>query len=118
MAAVCGGEVLRDVPFETCLLYTSGTLVVRGAAPQPPRPAEPAPAPAPEDQYAALQRQLRQANDAKMCIRDSGQPAAPDLGEGMVPVRQLVPQMVSGITSNDLKSLKAYLCLLYTSRCV
>ena len=41
-----------------------GTLVVRGAAPQPPRPAEPAPAPAPEDQYAALQRQLRQANDA------------------------------------------------------
>ena len=42
----------------------TGTLVVRGAAPQPPRPAEPAPAPAPEDQYAALQRQLRQANDA------------------------------------------------------
>ena len=40
------------------------TLVVRGAAPQPPRPAEPAPAPAPEDQYAALQRQLRQANGA------------------------------------------------------
>ncbi len=40
------------------------TLVVRGAAPQPPRPAEPAPAPASEDQYAALQRQLRQANDA------------------------------------------------------
>ncbi|HRM75451.1 MAG TPA: AarF/UbiB family protein, partial [Paracoccus sp. (in: a-proteobacteria)] len=28
----------------------TGTLVVRGAAPQPPRPAEPAPAPAPEDQ--------------------------------------------------------------------
>ena len=42
----------------------TGTLVVRGAAPQPPRPAEPAPAPAPEDQYASLQRQLRQANDA------------------------------------------------------
>ena len=42
----------------------TGTLVVRGAAPQPPRPAEPAPAPAPEDQYTALQRQLRQANDA------------------------------------------------------
>ena len=40
------------------------TLVVRGAAPQPPRPAEPAPAPAPEDQYAALRRQLRQVNDA------------------------------------------------------
>ncbi len=39
-------------------------LVVRGAAPQPPKPAEPAPAPAQEDQYAALQRQLRQANDA------------------------------------------------------
>ena len=38
-----------------------------------------------------------------------GQTAAPDLGEGMVPVRQLVTQMVSGITSNDLKSLKAYL---------
>ena len=44
--------------------YRTDTLVVRGAAPQPPRPAEPAPAPAPEDQYAALQRQLRQANDA------------------------------------------------------
>ena len=42
----------------------TGTLGVGGAAPQPPRPAEPAPAPAPEDQYAALQRQLRQANDA------------------------------------------------------
>ena len=40
------------------------TLVVRGAAPQPPRPAEPTPAPAPEDQYAAPQRPLRQANDA------------------------------------------------------
>ena len=38
-----------------------------------------------------------------------GQTAAPDLSEGMVPVRQLVTQMVSGITSNDLKSLKAYL---------
>ena len=38
-----------------------------------------------------------------------GQPADPDLGEGMVPVRQLVTQMVSGITSNDLKSLKTYL---------
>ena len=42
----------------------TGTLVVRGAAPQPPKPAEPAPAPAPEDQYAALQRQLRQVNEA------------------------------------------------------
>ena len=30
-------------------------------------------------------------------------------GEGMVPVRQLITQMVAGITSNDLKSLKAYL---------
>ena len=29
--------------------------------------------------------------------------------EGMVPVRQLITQMVAGITSNDLKSLKAYL---------
>ena len=29
--------------------------------------------------------------------------------EGMVPVRQLVTQMVAGITSNDLKSLKSYL---------
>lgn len=27
----------------------------------------------------------------------------------MVPVRQLITQMVAGITSNDLKSLKAYL---------
>ena len=31
------------------------------------------------------------------------------LEEGMVPVRQLITQMVAGITSNDLKSLKAYL---------
>lgn len=37
-----------------------------------------------------------------------GQPAAPDLGEGMVWC-QLVTQMVSGITSNDLKSLKTCL---------
>ncbi len=51
----------------------TGTLVVRGAAPQPPRPAEPAPAPAPEDQYAALQRQLRQANDAIPDPGDDGQ---------------------------------------------
>ena len=29
--------------------------------------------------------------------------------EGMVPVRQLISQMVSGITTNDLKSLKQYL---------
>ena len=29
--------------------------------------------------------------------------------EGMVPVRQLLSQMVSGITTNDLKSLKQYL---------
>ena len=37
------------------------------------------------------------------------QTVSTDLGEGMVPVRQLITQMVSGITSNDLKSLKAYL---------
>ena len=37
-------------------------LVVRGAAPQPPKQPEPQPAPA--DQYAALLQQLRQANDA------------------------------------------------------
>ena len=30
-------------------------------------------------------------------------------GEGMVPVRQIITQMVAGITSNDLKSLKTYL---------
>ena len=35
--------------------------------------------------------------------------ASADLGEGMVPVRHLITQMVSGITSNDLKSLKSYL---------
>ena len=29
--------------------------------------------------------------------------------EEMIPVRQLITQMVSGVTSNDLKSLKAYL---------
>ena len=38
-----------------------------------------------------------------------GQGTTTDLGEGMVPVRQLITQMVSGITSNDLKSLKTYL---------
>ena len=44
----------------------TGTLVVRGAAPQPPEPEAPAPAPAaaPDDPYAALQQQLRRANDA------------------------------------------------------
>ena len=42
----------------------TATLVVRGAAPQPPKQPEPKPAPEPADQYAALLRQLRQANDA------------------------------------------------------
>ena len=42
----------------------TNTLVVRGAAPQPPKKVEPKPEPAPADQYAALQQQLRQANDA------------------------------------------------------
>ena len=45
----------------------TGTLVVRGAAPQPPRP-EPKPKPkkpaSPADEYAALLQQLHQANDA------------------------------------------------------
>ncbi len=45
----------------------TGTLVVRGAAPQPKKPA-PAPAPKPqpaaEDEYAALLRQLQEVNDA------------------------------------------------------
>ena len=43
------------------------TLVVRGAAPQPKKPAQPPtpkPAPAAEDEYAALLRQLREVNDA------------------------------------------------------
>ena len=42
----------------------------------------------------------------------SGSPASASgttAEEGMVPVRQLITQMVSGITSNDLKSLKTYL---------
>ena len=42
----------------------------------------------------------------------SGSPASASgttAGEGMVPVRQLITQMVAGITSNDLKSLKTYL---------
>ena len=42
----------------------------------------------------------------------SGSPASASgttAEEGMVPVRQLITQMVAGITSNDLKSLKAYL---------
>ena len=45
----------------------TGTLVVRGEAPQPetpPQPREPQPAPAPEDQYSTLLRQLREVNDA------------------------------------------------------
>ena len=42
----------------------TATLVVRGAAPQPPKQPEPKPASAPADQYAALLQQLRQANDA------------------------------------------------------
>ena len=42
----------------------TGTLVVRGTAPQPPKKPEPTPAPAPADQYAALLQQLRQANAA------------------------------------------------------
>ena len=42
----------------------------------------------------------------------SGSPASASgttAGEGMVPVRQLITQMVAGITSNDLESLKTYL---------
>ena len=42
----------------------------------------------------------------------SGSPAAasgPPAEEGMVPVRQLITQLVAGIPSNDLKSLKTYL---------
>ncbi len=42
----------------------------------------------------------------------SGSPASTSgttAEEGMVPVRQLITQMVAGITSNDLKSLKTYL---------
>ena len=42
----------------------TATLVVRGAAPQPPKQPKPKPAPEPADQYAALLQQLRQANDA------------------------------------------------------
>ena len=40
--------------------YRTDTLVVRGAAPQPPK----APEPEAEDLYASLQQQLRRANDA------------------------------------------------------
>lgn len=43
--------------------YRTNVLVVRGAAPQPPEAAAPEPAPQ-QDQYASLQQQLRQANDA------------------------------------------------------
>ena len=42
----------------------------------------------------------------------SGSPASASgttAEEGMVPVRQLITQMVAGITSNDLRSLKTYL---------
>lgn len=46
--------------------YRTNVLVVRGAAPQPPEAAAPEPAPQqdPQDQYASLQQQLHQANDA------------------------------------------------------
>lgn len=46
--------------------YRTNVLVVRGSAPQPPEAAAPEPAPQqdPQDQYASLQQQLRQANDA------------------------------------------------------
>lgn len=46
--------------------YRTNVLVVRGAAPQPPEATAPEPAPQqdPQDQYASLQQQLRQANDA------------------------------------------------------
>lgn len=46
--------------------YRTNVLVVRGAAPQPPKAAAPEPAPQqdPQDQYASLQQQLHQANDA------------------------------------------------------
>ena len=42
--------------------YRTDTLVVRGAAPQPPK--APEPEAEPEDLYASLQQQLRRANDA------------------------------------------------------
>ena len=42
--------------------YRTDTLVVRGAAPQPPN--APQPEPEAEDLYASLQQQLRRANDA------------------------------------------------------
>lgn len=45
--------------------HRTGTLVVRGAAPQPPQTEEePKAEPAPEDLYASLQAQLRKANEA------------------------------------------------------
>lgn len=42
----------------------TGTLVVRGPAPQPPTPPQPEPTLEPQDPYTDLLRQLRQANDA------------------------------------------------------
>lgn len=45
----------------------TNTLIVRGAAPEPPKPPkqeQPAPSAAPEDPYTSLLRQLRQTNDA------------------------------------------------------
>ena len=44
--------------------YRTDTLVVRGAAPQPPKEPQPEPEAEPEDLYASLQQQLRRANDA------------------------------------------------------
>ena len=45
--------------------HRTGTLIVRGAAPQPPQTEEePKAEPAPEDLYASLQAQLRKANEA------------------------------------------------------
>ena len=42
----------------------TGTLVVRGPAPQPPTPPQPEPTSEPQDPYTDLLRQLQQANDA------------------------------------------------------
>lgn len=44
--------------------YRTDTLIVRGAAPQPPKEPQPEPEAEPEDLYASLQQQLRRANDA------------------------------------------------------
>lgn len=64
--AAAGIDSAKGIPVvERAIDHRTGTLIVRGAAPQPPQTEEESKAePAPEDPYASLQAQLRKANEA------------------------------------------------------